>query len=89
MSSSDEFNDPFSEDTGGGLLEMEGGRNIQAAKVAKGRSDEELWVICDWLLGRMKKPPLLISVSAHLPFNNPTHADIVAEALEGGFIKPQ
>jgi hypothetical protein len=37
VSSSDEFNDPFSEDTGGGLLEMEGGRNIQGAKVAKGR----------------------------------------------------
>jgi hypothetical protein len=32
VSSSDEFNDPFSEDAGGGLLEMEGGRNIQAAK---------------------------------------------------------
>jgi len=37
VSSSDEFNDPFSEDTGGGLLEMEGGRNIQGAKVAKER----------------------------------------------------
>jgi hypothetical protein len=35
VSSSDEFNDPFSEDTGGGLLEMEGGTNIQAAKSAK------------------------------------------------------
>jgi hypothetical protein len=41
VSSSDEFNDPFSEDTGGGLLEMEGGRNIQAAKVAKERRGEE------------------------------------------------
>jgi hypothetical protein len=37
VSSSDEFNDPFSEDTGGGLLETEGGMNIQGAKVAKGR----------------------------------------------------
>jgi hypothetical protein len=37
----------------------------------------------------MKKLPLLISVSAHLPFDNPTHADIVAEALEACFIKPQ
>jgi len=37
----------------------------------------------------MKKPPLLISVSTHLPFNNATHTDIVAEALEAGFIKPQ
>ncbi|MBU6171916.1 MAG: hypothetical protein KGQ87_10580 [Verrucomicrobia bacterium] len=27
--------------------------------------------------------------SSILPHNNPTHADIVAEALEGGFIKPQ
>ena len=35
VSSSDEFNDPFSEDAGGGLLEMEGGRNIQDTKVAK------------------------------------------------------
>jgi hypothetical protein len=35
VSSSDEFNDPFSEDAGGGLLEMEGGRNIQGAKIAK------------------------------------------------------
>jgi hypothetical protein len=35
VSSSDEFNDPFSEDAGGGLLEMEGGRNIQDAKIAK------------------------------------------------------
>jgi hypothetical protein len=41
VSSSDEFNDPFSEDAGGGLLEMEGGRNIQAAKVAKERGGEE------------------------------------------------
>jgi hypothetical protein len=39
VSSSDEFNDPFSEDTGGGLLEMEGGRNIQDAKLAKVRGD--------------------------------------------------
>jgi hypothetical protein len=38
VSSSDEFNDPFSEDAGGGLLEMEGGRNIQGAKVAKEKS---------------------------------------------------
>jgi hypothetical protein len=37
VSSSDEFNDPFSEDTGGGLLETEGGMNIQAAKIAKER----------------------------------------------------
>jgi hypothetical protein len=37
VSSSDEFNDPFSEDAGGGLLEMEGGRNIQGAKITKGR----------------------------------------------------
>jgi hypothetical protein len=42
VSSSDEFNDPFSEDAGGGLLEMEGGRNIQGAK---GRGEEELLVI--------------------------------------------
>jgi hypothetical protein len=41
VSSSDEFNDPFSEDAGGGLLEMEGGRNIQAAKVAKERGEKE------------------------------------------------
>jgi hypothetical protein len=41
VSSSDEFNDPFSEDTGGGLLEMEGGRNIQDAKSAKGGG--EIW----------------------------------------------
>jgi hypothetical protein len=46
VSSSDEFNDPFSEDTGGGLLETEGGMNIQAAKVAKERRGEELLVIC-------------------------------------------
>jgi hypothetical protein len=39
VSSSDEFNDPFSEDTGGGLLETEGGMNIQAAKVAKERRE--------------------------------------------------
>jgi hypothetical protein len=32
VSSSDEFKDPFSEDTGGGLWEMEGGKNIQGAK---------------------------------------------------------
>ena len=38
VSSSDEFNDPFSEDAGGGLLEMEGGRNIQGAKIAKMKS---------------------------------------------------
>jgi hypothetical protein len=38
VSSSDEFNDPFSEDTGGGLLEMEGGRNIQGAKGAEMKS---------------------------------------------------
>jgi len=37
VSSSDEFKDPFSEDTGGGLLEIDGGMNIQGAKVAKGR----------------------------------------------------
>ena len=53
VSSSDEFKDPFSEDTGGGLLEIDGGKNIQdtggglleidagkniqGAKVAKGR----------------------------------------------------
>jgi hypothetical protein len=35
VSSSDEFKDPFSEDTGGGLWEMEGGKNIQDAKSAK------------------------------------------------------
>jgi hypothetical protein len=35
VSSSDEFKDPFSEDTGGGLLEMEGGMNIQDAGSAK------------------------------------------------------
>ncbi len=38
VSSSDEFNDPFSEDTGGGLLETEGGMNIQGAKIAKVKS---------------------------------------------------
>jgi hypothetical protein len=37
------FNDPFSEDAGGGLLEMEGGRNIQDAKVAKGRRG--VWIM--------------------------------------------
>ncbi|MFN6046269.1 MAG: hypothetical protein ACK49I_12445 [Verrucomicrobiota bacterium] len=42
MSSSDEFNDPFSENTGGGLLKIEGGNNIQGAKVAKGRGEEAL-----------------------------------------------
>jgi hypothetical protein len=42
VSSSDEFNDPFSEDTGGGLLETEGGMNIQGAKVAKARRGEAL-----------------------------------------------
>jgi hypothetical protein len=41
VSSSDEFNDPFSEDAGGGLLEMEGGRNIQGAKIAKERGEQE------------------------------------------------
>jgi hypothetical protein len=43
VSSSDEFNDPFSEDAGGGLLEMEGGRNIQGAKERGGtrRNAEE------------------------------------------------
>jgi hypothetical protein len=35
VSSSDELKDPFSEDTGGGLLETEGGENIQDAKSAK------------------------------------------------------
>jgi hypothetical protein len=40
VSSSDEFKDPFSEDTGGGLLEIDGGMNIQGAKVAKGRKEE-------------------------------------------------
>ena len=40
VSSSDEFNDPFSEDTGGGLLETEGGMNIQGAKVAKERREK-------------------------------------------------
>ena len=43
-SSSDEFNDPFSEDSGGGLLEIEGGRNIQAAKVAKERGGNRDWL---------------------------------------------
>jgi hypothetical protein len=45
VSSSDEFNDPFSEDAGGGLLEMEGGRNIQGAK---GGGGEELLVRAYW-----------------------------------------
>ena len=40
VSSSDEFKDPFSEDTGGGLLEIEDGENIQGAKNAKGRKEE-------------------------------------------------
>ena len=43
VSSSDEFNDPFSEDTGGGLLETEGGMNIQDAKVAKRRKEEGIF----------------------------------------------
>jgi hypothetical protein len=60
VSSSDEFNDPFSEDTGGGLLETEGGMNIQAAKVAKERGEEEVnshWslVIGHWSLVIGKK----------------------------------
>jgi hypothetical protein len=42
VSSSDEFNDPFSEDTGGGLLEMEGGTNIQDAKSAKDRKTNSI-----------------------------------------------
>jgi hypothetical protein len=49
VSSSDEFNDPFSEDAGGGLLEMEGGRNIQAAKVAKGRRGEGIVDRGSWI----------------------------------------
>jgi hypothetical protein len=40
VSSSDEFKDPFSEDTGGGLLEIDGGKNIQDAKVAKERKED-------------------------------------------------
>ena len=40
VSSSDEFKDPFSEDTGGGLLEMEDGKNIQGAKAAENRKGE-------------------------------------------------
>jgi hypothetical protein len=35
VSSSEEFKDPLSEDTGGGLWEMEGGKNIQVAKEDK------------------------------------------------------
>jgi len=44
VSSSDEFNDPFSEDTGGGLLEMEGDRNIQDTKVAKWGEKRRSWI---------------------------------------------
>jgi hypothetical protein len=40
VSSSDEFKDPFSEDTGGGLLEIDGGKNIQGTKAAKRREEK-------------------------------------------------
>jgi hypothetical protein len=49
VSSSDEFNDPFSEDAGGGLLEMEGGRNIQGAKVAKERREDGIADCGKWI----------------------------------------
>jgi hypothetical protein len=39
VSSSDEFKDPFSEDTGGGLLEIDSGKNIQDAKFLRGVVD--------------------------------------------------
>jgi hypothetical protein len=75
--------------------------HCEGGKVAKGRRDEELWVICDWLLGkRKKKPPLSgerrrfdcalnpSNQSLAVAHDDTAHADIVAELLKGGFLQP-